>query len=179
MSRIGKKPVFLKDGAKVEFNNGIVKVSGPKGTLAREIAPEISLSITDTVVKVERSSEDKKIRAKHGLYRSLIKNMVEGVTVGFLKDLELVGVGYRVKKEGNGLNFSLGYSHPVVYACPEGIDFTLEGQTKIKISGIDKELVGSVAANLVKLRKPDAYKGKGVRFVGVPLKLKAGKSVKK
>ncbi|MBT5954946.1 50S ribosomal protein L6 [bacterium] len=179
MSRIGKKSILLKDGAKVEFSNGIVKVSGPKGTLSREIDPQITLSISEDLVNVERLSEDKKVRSKHGLYRALIQNMVDGVTVGFLKDLELVGVGYRVKKEGNGLNFSLGYSHPVVYDCPKGIDFTLEGQTKIKISGIDKELVGSVAANLVKLRKPDAYKGKGVRFVGVPLKLKAGKSVKK
>ena len=177
MSRVGKMPVPIPDKTKVEINAQMVTVTGPKGSLVREIHPEISASIEDNQVVVTRPSELKKHRALHGLTRALINNMVVGVSEGFKKELELIGVGYRSEMKGNVLIIYLGYSHPIVMRPPEGINLeVLPKENRIIVSGVNKELVGQVAAKIRGFRKPEPYKGKGVRYVGEYVRSKAGKT---
>jgi len=179
VSRVGNKVIDIDSNVEVKEENGTVVVKGPKGELNCAIDSAISLVIDGTQISLKRSSEEKSVRAKHGLYRALIANMVEGVTKGFEKDLVMSGIGYRVQLKGKDLEFSLGYSHPVPFKAPEGITFTVDGQDKIKVAGIDKQLVGETCARIRKLRKRDAYKGKGIHFAGEVVRKKPGKSVKK
>jgi large subunit ribosomal protein L6 len=179
MSRIGKLPITLPSGVNVDIGEGNVKVKGPKGELAQHIlANVVDVTIEDGVLVVARKNDDKSGKSAHGLTRTLINNMIEGVTKGFRKSLELQGVGYRVNKAGNDLNFSLGYSHPVVYKAPDGISFAVEGTNKVHVDGIDKQRVGQVAAELRDLRPPEPYKGKGVRYEGEVVRKKLGKAGK-
>lgn len=179
MSRVGKKIIECPDGVEVAVNEGIVTVKGPKGTLQIAMDPVVALNKEEKIVRLSIQSEQKEVKAKFGLYRSLIANMVKGVSDGFNTDLELVGIGYRVQLNGQNLMFTLGYSHEVNFPAPVGIKFVVETNTKFRVSGIDKQLVGQVVANIRKLRRPDAYKGKGIRLAGTKVALKAGKSVKK
>ena len=188
MSRIGKKPVPVPKGVTVTLSGNSVSVKGPKGELARTFHPEMSLVMEGDNVTVSRPSDETRHKALHGLSRTLLANMVEGVTKGFTKNLELVGVGYKAEKRPYGLQLSLGYSHPIEYALPEGIEAKTERvntktsinqyQLTITLSGIDKQKLGQVAAELNRLRKPDAYKGKGVRYSDKFYKLKPGKTGK-
>jgi large subunit ribosomal protein L6 len=178
MSRIGRMPVVVPAGVDVTISGRDVTVKGPKGTLSHEVAVPIEVVSDGGVITVTRPSDEGEIRALHGLSRSLIANMVTGVTQGFSKTLEIVGVGYRVQAKGKDLEFSLGFSHPVVVRPPEGIAFLVETPTRFVVEGIDKQLVGEVAANIRKLRKPDPYKGKGVRYSGEQIRRKAGKAGK-
>ena len=178
MSRIGKLPVALPGGVNVNVADGEVAVKGPKGELRQRILPFVDVKVEDGRVLVERKGEDKTHRAAHGLTRTLVNNMVEGVSKGFRKSLEIQGVGYRAAKSGNNLNLTLGYSHPVSYAPPEGIAISVEGTNKIHIEGIDKQQVGQVAAEIRKLRAPEPYKGKGVRYEGEIIRKKLGKAGK-
>lgn len=179
VSRIGKMPITIPSGVKVDIQGNIVKVEGPKGKLSQEISEGIKVSINDNQVVLETADGSIGLRQKHGLYRTLIANMVEGVSNGFVKNLEIVGVGYRVALKGKDLDLSMGFSHPVIFKAPEGIEFAVEGTTKIAVKGIDKQLVGQVAANIRKIRKPEPYKGKGIRYAGEYIAMKAGKSGKK
>jgi large subunit ribosomal protein L6 len=179
VSRIGRKLIKLTDKVEVKIENGVIYVKGPKGNLSKAITSGFELKIENNNVEVINNSKEKDNRAKHGLYRSLINNMVIGVSEGYKKELELVGVGYRVQLEGKKLSFTLGYSHPINIPSIDGISFEVEGQNKIKVSGIDKELVGQVAADIRSLRPPCAYKGKGVKYADEIIKKKQGKSVKK
>ena len=177
MSRVGKMPVPIPDKTKVEINAQKVSVTGPKGSLEREIHPEITAVIEDNQVVVTRPSDQKKHRALHGLTRALINNMVLGVSEGFTKELALIGVGYRSEMKGSVLVLYLGYSHPIVMRPPEGIDIeVLPKENKIIVSGVNKELVGQVASKIRGFRKPEPYKGKGVRYVGEYVRSKAGKT---
>jgi large subunit ribosomal protein L6 len=179
MSRIGKLPVTVPSGVEVKFADGEVLVSGPKGQLRQRIlADVVDVSLSDGKVLVARKGDAKAHRSAHGLTRTLIANMVEGVSKGFRKSLEISGVGYRVAKAGERLNLSLGYSHPVAYDAPKGIALTVEGQTKIHVDGIDKQAVGQVAAEIRSLRKPEPYKGKGIRYEGERVRKKLGKAGK-
>lgn len=178
MSRIGKKPVTLEKGVKLEAKDGEITVSGPKGTLKRPLLEGLSVNVKDNVVTVERASDEKKIRSYHGLMRTLISNMVEGVFKGFERKLEIVGIGYRAEVQGNNVVFYLGYSHPIEFALPQGISAQIEKQTSLTVKGIDKELLGEVAAKMRALRKPDVYKNKGVKYADEVLRKKAGKSGK-
>ncbi len=178
MSRIGRMPVVVPSGVDVTINGREVTVRGPKGSLSLEVAEPIEVSQSDGTIKVTRPSDEGEIRALHGLSRSLIANMVTGVTEGYRKTLEIVGVGYRVQAKGQALEFSLGYSHPLPVAPPEGISFRVETPTRFVVEGIDKQQVGEVAANIRKLRKPDPYKGKGVRYQGEQIRRKVGKAGK-
>ena len=178
MSRIGRMPVVVPDGVDVTINGREVKVRGPKGSLSLEVAEPIEVSQSDGAVTVTRPSDEGEIRALHGLSRSLIANMVTGVTEGYRKTLEIVGVGYRVQAKGQALEFSLGFSHSLPVAPPEGITFRVETPTRFVVEGIDKQQVGEVAANIRKLRKPDPYKGKGVRYQGEQIRRKVGKAGK-
>ncbi len=178
MSRIGKLPVAVPSGVDVTLQDSTVHVKGPKGELSQHILPVVTVTIEDGQVVVARKSEDKPGRSAHGLTRTLVANMIDGVTKGFRKSLELQGVGYRVNKAGNDLNFSLGYSHPVTYSAPEGIAFTVEGTNKVHVDGIDKQRVGQVAAEIRNLRPPEPYKGKGVRYEGEKIRKKLGKAGK-
>jgi large subunit ribosomal protein L6 len=178
MSRIGKKPVMLPEGIKLGLKDGEITVSGPKGTLKRGLLEGLELNIDKNTVTVKRANDDRKIRAYHGLMRTLISNMVEGIHKGFEKKLEIVGIGYRVELHGNNLMFYLGYSHPITFPLPEGIKAQVEKQTLLTIKGSDKELVGEIAAKIRALRKPDVYKNKGVKYADEKLKKKAGKSGK-
>ena len=178
MSRIGKKPIALPNGVKVEVKNGLVSVQGQKGALQRPLLEGIEVDITDSMITLRRTSEDKRSRSYHGLMRTLVANMVEGVSVGFMKKLEIVGIGYRSELKGNNLALYLGYSHPIDFPLPQGISAEIEKQTLVTIKGIDKELVGQIAAKIRDLRKPDPYKGKGVKYAGEVLKKKAGKTGK-
>jgi large subunit ribosomal protein L6 len=180
MSRIGKKPIDIPSGVTVAVDDRTIKVKGPKGQLNHTFTGNISVSVEDGKVFVARASDSKPDRALHGLQRSLIANMVTGVSQGFTKVLEIKGVGYRSQVKGNKLAFTLGYSHPVEFDLPTGIAATVDDkQTTITLSGIDKQLLGQVAAKLRELRPPDAYKGKGIRYAGERVKLKAGKTGKK
>lgn len=179
MSRVGNKVIDIESSVEIKEENGAVVVKGPKGELTCNVDSAITILIDGGQVKLSRTSEAKEIRAKHGLYRALIANMIEGVTKGFEKDLVMSGIGYRVQQKGKDLEFSLGYSHSVPFKAPEGIVFTVDGQDKIKVSGIDKQLVGETCARIRKLRKKDAYKGKGIHFAGEVVRKKPGKSVKK
>ena len=175
MSRIGKEPIKIPESVKIELNDQTIKVKGPKGELQRNIHPYTKVEMKDNLLIVKRSSEEKFHKSLHGLYRSLINNMVIGVTEGYLKTLEIVGVGYKAEKKGSRIIISLGFSHPIIFVPPEGINFEIERQI-IKISGIDKELVGQVAAKIRSFRPPEPYKGKGIRYFGEEVKRKAGKT---
>jgi large subunit ribosomal protein L6 len=178
MSRIGRMPVDVPSGVDVSIDGRAVTVNGPKGTLSLEVAAPIEVAKADGKITVTRPSDEGEIRALHGLSRSLIANMVTGVTDGYRKTLEIVGVGYRVQAKGKDLEFSLGFSHSVPVVAPEGITFRVESPTRFVVEGIDKQQVGEVAANIRKLRKPDPYKGKGVRYQGEQIRRKVGKAGK-
>jgi large subunit ribosomal protein L6 len=178
MSRIGRMPVTVPSGVDVTINGREVTVQGPKGTLSLEVASPIEVQQADGTITVTRPSDEGEIRALHGLSRSLIANMVTGVTDGYRKTLEIVGVGYRVQARGKDLEFALGFSHPVPVHAPEGITFRVETPTRFVVEGIDKQQVGEVSANIRKLRKPDPYKGKGVRYQGEQIRRKVGKAGK-
>lgn len=178
MSRIGRMPVVVPAGVDVTIIGRDVTVKGPKGTLSHQVAAPIEVQQDAGVITVTRPSDEGEIRALHGLSRSLIANMVTGVTDGYAKTLEIVGVGYRVQARGKDLEFALGFSHPVLVSPPEGIIFRVETPTRFVVEGIDKQRVGEVAANIRKLRKPDPYKGKGVRYSGEQIRRKAGKAGK-
>ena len=178
MSRIGKLPVAVPNGVDVTLADATVTVKGPKGTLSQRVLPVVEVAVDSGAVTVTRKNDDKSGRSAHGLTRTLVANMIEGVTKGFRKSLELQGVGYRVAKAGTGLNFSLGYSHPVTYAAPDGISFTVEGTNKVHVEGIDKQRVGQVAAEIRNLRPPEPYKGKGIRYDGEQIRKKLGKAGK-
>jgi large subunit ribosomal protein L6 len=178
MSRIGRLPITIPSGVDVTINGREVHVKGPKGELSLEVSAPIDVQQTDGVITVTRPSDEGEIRALHGLSRSLIANMVTGVTEGYRKTLEIVGVGYRVQAKGRDLEFALGFSHPVPVAAPDGISFQVETPTRFIVEGIDKQQVGEVAANIRKLRKPDPYKGKGVRYQGEQVRRKVGKAGK-
>jgi large subunit ribosomal protein L6 len=178
MSRIGRTPVAIPGGVDVTIKGREVTVRGPRGTLSMEVAAPIEVTQADGVITVTRPNDEGEIRALHGLSRSLIANMVTGVTEGYRKTLEIVGVGYRVQARGQGLEFSLGFSHPVPVTPPEGITLRVESPTRFVVEGIDKQQVGEVAANIRKLRKPDPYKGKGVRYQGEQIRRKVGKAGK-
>jgi large subunit ribosomal protein L6 len=179
MSRIGKKPIVLPSGAKLELKDGLVFVSGPKGSLSRKFLEGLELSVDGNTVAVQRLSEDKKTKGFHGLMRTLIANMVDGVHQGFEKKLEIAGIGYRAELQGSNLMFYLGYSHPITFPLPQGITAQVDKQTAVTVRGIDKELVGETAAKIRALRKPDVYKNKGVKYANEVLKKKAGKTGKK
>ncbi len=176
MSRIGRQPIALPKGVTVNIGAGLVKVKGAKGELHVPVNAEILIQEEAGNINVTRPSDSRTHRAMHGLTRTLVANAIQGVSAGFQKNLELHGVGFRAKLNGKVLELAIGYSHPVIIEPPEGISFVLPDQTKIQIHGIDKQLVGQVTANIRKVRKPDAYHGKGVRFEGEQLTLKPGKS---
>lgn len=179
MSRIGKKPIDIPNGVQVNVGeNNHVTVKGPKGQLEADFNPNLKIKIEDNQIKIERPNDSAFMRAIHGTTRALLANMVKGVTEGFTVELEIVGIGYRAAMKGKALELQLGYSHPIVYEPPEGIQIAVEGNI-IKVSGIDKQKVGQVAAEIRDFRKPDPYKGKGIRYKGEVIKLKAGKSVGK
>jgi large subunit ribosomal protein L6 len=179
MSRIGKLPVVVPSGVDVKVEAATVSVSGPKGQLRQQIlADVVEVKLSDGKILVERKGNAKAHRSAHGLTRTLIANMVEGVSKGFRKSLEITGVGYRAAKSGERLNLSLGYSHPVSFEPPNGIALTVEGQNKIHVDGIDKQAVGQVAADIRRLRKPEPYKGKGIRYEGERIRKKLGKAGK-
>lgn len=179
MSRIGKAPITVPSGVDVTIAGRTVTVKGPKGILARDIPGEIVVRKEDTTIFVERPNDERQNRALHGLSRTLVSNMVVGVTEGFTKELEIVGVGYRAEAQGENLRLALGFSHPVIVPAPEGISFEIPVQTRVIVKGIDKELVGQVAANIRSIRKPEPYKGKGVRYLNEHILRKAGKTGKK
>ena len=179
MSRIGKAPIPVPSGVEVTLSGRRVAVKGPQGALERDIPGEIQIKQEDGSLLVERPNDERQNRALHGLTRTLVNNMVVGVTAGFTKELEIVGVGYRAAAQGpNRIELALGFSHPVVVDAPAGISFETPVPTRIVVKGIDKELVGQVAANIRKLRKPEPYKGKGVRYLGEVVQRKAGKAAK-
>jgi len=178
MSRIGRSPVTIPSGVDVTISGREVTVKGPRGQLNMTVVQPIEVAQSDGVITVTRPNDEGEIRALHGLSRSLIANMVTGVTEGYSKTLEIVGVGYRVQARGKDLEFSLGFSHPVPVIAPEGITLRVESPTRFVVEGIDKQQVGEVAANIRKLRKPDPYKGKGVRYQGEVVKRKVGKTGK-
>jgi len=178
MSRIGKLPVAIPDKVTVEVADSVVHVKGPKGELSQHILPVVGVKIDGGQVIVDRKGDAKEHRSAHGLTRTLVSNMIEGVSKGFRKSLEIQGVGYRASKSGNGLNLTLGYSHPVSVAAPDGISFLVEGTNKIHVEGIDKQRVGQVAAEIRDLRPPEPYKGKGIRYDGEVVRKKLGKAGK-
>jgi large subunit ribosomal protein L6 len=176
MSRIGRLPVPLTDGAKVEILGRTVTVKGPKGSLAQELPGGINAEIADGKLLVKRRDDSKPQRALHGLMRALLNNAVVGVTKGFSKDLEIQGVGYRAQVAGTTVSFTLGYTHPIEFPIPKGIQIAVEKQTKLTVTGIDRQQVGHVAAKIRSLRPPDVYKGKGVRYANEQVRKKAGKT---
>jgi len=178
MSRIGKMPIPLPPGVKLQVREDEVTVKGPKGELSRSFNPAIAISLSDGMIIVSRPSDDRIHRSLHGLTRSLLANMVEGVSNGFQKDLELVGVGYRAQKVGEKVVLQVGYSHPVEIVPPPGVTVAVAGTQRISVQGIDKQLVGDMAAKIRAIRPPDHYKGKGIRYVGERVRLKPGKAGK-
>lgn len=178
MSRIGRLPIEVGSAVKADISGQHVTVTGPKGTLEFDIPEPIRAELNDGTITVVRPNEERRSRQLHGLTRTLINNMVIGVTEGYSKSLELSGTGYRVLAKGNNLEFSLGYSHPILVEAPDGISFQVESATKFKVTGIDKQLVGETAAKIRKLRKPDPYKAKGVKYEGEVIRRKAGKAGK-
>lgn len=180
MSRIGKKPIEIPEQVSVEIKDGVIVIKGPKGELSWKYPERIKVSLNNGIIKVDRSGDSKADKALHGLARSYINNMVIGVSKGYQKVLEIVGVGYKAQVSGRKILLSLGYSHPVEFPLPEGIDATVDQkQTQITLTGIDKQKIGHIAASLKSLRLPDSYKGKGIRYAGEKLKLKVGKAGKK
>jgi len=179
MSRIGRMPITVPSGVEISITGQNVAVKGPKGSLAIAVPAPIQVSQADGVITVARPNEERVTRSLHGLSRSLVANMVEGVTTGYSLTINIVGVGYRVAEKGKDLEFQLGYSHPINFPAPEGITYKVESPTKLIISGIDKQLVGETAAKVKKLRKADPYKGKGLRLEGEVVRRKAGKAGKK
>jgi large subunit ribosomal protein L6 len=178
MSRIGRLPIEIPSGVDVTLDGRDVTVKGPKGTLALTVAQPITVAIQDGRVLVSRPDDERESRSLHGLTRTLIANNIIGVTQGYTKGLEVVGTGYRVQARGANIEFALGFSHPVMVEPPAGITFTVEGNNRLTVSGIDKQAVGETAANIRKIRKPEPYKGKGVRYAGENVRRKAGKSGK-
>ena len=178
MSRIGKLPIPVPAGVEVKIDGQNIEVKGPKGTLAHVVPAPITIVLEDNTITVTRPDDERNSRSLHGLTRTLIANNIQGVTEGFSKGLEIVGTGYRVTAKGADLEFALGYSHSITVQPPVGITFVVEGNTKVTVQGIDKQAVGEVAANIRKLRKPEPYKGKGVRYAGEVVRRKAGKSGK-
>jgi large subunit ribosomal protein L6 len=178
MSRIGKLPVAIPSGVKISLDGNMMTVTGPKGSLSQPLHERMAIAVETDQIKVSRPSDSKQDSALHGLTRALINNMVVGVTDGFKKDLEINGVGYRAEISGRTLTLALGYSHPVVYELPEGINIEIEKQTKLSVSGIDKQLVGSAAAKIRSYRKPEPYKGKGIKYADERILRKAGKTGK-
>jgi large subunit ribosomal protein L6 len=178
MSRIGRQPIPVPGGVEVKIDGRAISVKGPKGELSHTIAEPIEAKLEDGEIMVARPNDENTVRALHGLTRALLSNMVVGVTQGYTKTLEIVGVGYRVQAKGSNLEFSLGYSHPIVVEPPDGITFRVERPTLFSVEGIDKQKVGEVAANIRKLRRPDPYKGKGVRYQGEQIRRKVGKAGK-
>jgi large subunit ribosomal protein L6 len=176
MSRIGKKPIPVPKGVTVKVAGDAVEVKGPKGQLRQPFPAGIDFELADGHLLAKRSSDDPSLAKFHGLARSLVANAVTGVTEGFKRELDIVGVGYRAEVKGKQVIFALGYSHPVVFDIPQGIDVAIEKQTHVTVTGVDRQLVGQVAANMRRLRKPDPYKQKGVRYTGEVLKKKAGKT---
>jgi len=178
MSRIGKRPIPIPPGVDVQISDGLVRVSGPKGQLELKVHPKMIIQRVDGMIQVQRPSDERFFKQLHGLYRTLIANMVQGVTEGFRKDLEIHGVGYRAALEGKTLVLNVGYSHPVRIEPPPGISFLVESPTRIAVLGIDKQLVGEVAAQIRRVRPPDPYQGKGIRYAGEVIRRKAGKAGK-
>ncbi|HBD21340.1 MULTISPECIES: 50S ribosomal protein L6 [Dietzia] len=178
MSRIGKAPITVPSGVDIRVDGQTVTVKGPKGELSQVLPGAISVSIEDGTVTVNRPDDHRDNRSLHGLSRSLVNNMIVGVTEGYKQDMEIFGVGYRVVAKGQDLEFALGYSHPVPVTAPDGITFAVDGATKFSISGIDKQQVGQIAANIKRLRKHDPYKGKGIRYAGEQVRRKVGKTGK-
>ena len=178
MSRIGLKPIEIPAGVEIKFTDGLVEVKGPKGNLSQEVGSGFKVNIEEGQLSVERPSETKNDKSLHGLYRTLIQNMVVGVTEGYSKQLEIVGTGYRAQKQGNKLNLSLGYSHPLVLEDPEGITTEVPSERVIIVKGIDKQLVGDYTAKIRAYRKPEPYKGKGVKYSDEHIRRKVGKTGK-
>jgi large subunit ribosomal protein L6 len=176
MSRIGKKPVTVPKGVTLDLQGSTVAVTGPRGELRRTLHPEMKVGLQDGQFTVERPSEDKRHKALHGLTRTLVQNMVDGVSKGFSKTLEIQGVGYKAEAKPYGVNLIVGYSHPVKYEAPKGIKISVENNTVVRIEGADKEVVGQVAAELRSVRPPEPYKGKGIRYQGEQVRRKAGKT---
>ncbi|MDG0794706.1 50S ribosomal protein L6 [Cohnella ginsengisoli] len=179
MSRIGRKPIQVPNGVNVNLDNNVITVKGPKGTLSRELHKDMKLVVEEGVINVERPSDNKEHRALHGTTRSVVANMVSGVTEGFAKNLELVGVGYRASKQGEKLVLNVGYSHPVEFLAAGGIEFDVPAQNRITVRGIDKEAVGAIAAKIREVRPPEPYKGKGIKYEGERIIRKEGKAGKK
>lgn len=178
MSRIGNEPIIIAPGVEIENDGSILVVSGPKGKLSMRVLPQVKVENVEGKIIVRRKKEDKTSKSVHGLTRSLINNMVTGVTNGWSKDLEMVGVGYRATGGGDTITLNVGFSHPVTVNAPEGITFAVSDNTKISVSGIDKNLVGQIAANIRKVKPPEVYKGKGIRYAGEYVRRKAGKAGK-
>ena len=178
MSRIGRLPISVPAGVEVKVDGNLVTVKGPKGELSHKVASPITVALNENEIVVSRPNDERLSRSLHGLTRTLIQNLIIGVTSGFEKKLEIVGTGYRVTPKGNDLEFALGYSHPVLIEAPEGITFAVDGNTKFSIAGIDKQQVGQIAANIRRLRKDDPYKGKGIRYEGEQVRRKVGKTGK-
>jgi large subunit ribosomal protein L6 len=179
VSRVGRAPIPVPSGVDVTIGSGQISVKGPKGTLSRSIVEPITVRQEEDTLFVERPNDEREARSRHGLVRALVNNMVVGVTNGFTKELEIIGVGYRATAAGpNKLDLALGFSHPVSFEAPDGITFEVPSPTRIIVSGIDKEIVGQVAANIRKIRKPEPYKGKGIRYAGERVIRKAGKAAK-
>ncbi|MGB3698786.1 MAG: 50S ribosomal protein L6 [Gordonia sp. (in: high G+C Gram-positive bacteria)] len=178
MSRIGKNPIEIPAGVDVAIDGQDVKVKGPKGELSLTVTSPIAVAKEENTIVVTRPDDNRENRALHGLNRSLIDNLVIGVTQGYTRKMEIFGVGYRVQAKGKDLEFALGYSHPVPIEAPEGITFAVESPTKFSVSGIDKQLVGQISANIRRLRRPDPYKGKGIRYEGEQIRRKVGKTGK-
>jgi len=176
MSRIGKKPITLPKGVSVKMAQGRVEVQGPKGKVSQYIPPGITFSQDDGTLVAKTDGDAPALGKFHGLARSLVANAVTGVTEGFKKELDIVGIGYRAELKGKQVVFALGYSHPIVFDIPNGIDITIDKQTHVTVTGVDRQLVGQVAANIRRMRKPDPYKQKGVRYMGEVLKKKVGKT---
>ncbi len=176
MSRIGKEPVPIPSGVTATLDGRDLAITGPRGTLTQRIHPAITVEVGDDSIVVRRPDDEGENRALHGLFRSLIANMVTGVTEGYRRELEIIGVGYRAAARGRGLTIQVGYSHPVEVDAPEGITLEVSTPTRIAVSGFDKQLVGQVAANIRAIRKPEPYKGKGIRYAGEQVRRKAGKA---
>ena len=178
MSRIGKQPIAVPSGVEVTLDGAAVNVKGPRGQLRYDLVGELSIVRVGDDLVVSRENDDRKNRSLHGLTRTLVSNMIHGVSQGFSKDLDIVGVGYRASVQGNKLEILVGYSHPVIVTAPDGITFDVPSPTKITVNGFDKQLVGQVAADIRKIRKPEPYKGKGIRYTNEVVRRKAGKSAK-